>query len=167
MGYGFAGCYGSCYGSYTNYFSYWTQPPTTYGYGTPMYPEPAPATVPPVNPPIPVKPVPPAVPGKAPETISYGSPASVTILLPADATLYANGIRTGQKSEERKFVTPAMEPNQRFHYIFTAEIERDGQVVTETKKVEVWSGARVEVDFGTMSTAKSGQDSPTLVISPK
>jgi uncharacterized protein (TIGR03000 family) len=169
MGYGFAGCYGSCYGSYTNYFSYWTEPPTTYGYGTPMYPEPPvavpPGTVPPVNPVIP--PVKPAVPGKSPDAAIQGNPATVTVALPADATLYANGIRTMQKSEERKFVTPAMEPNQRYHYIFTAEIERDGQVLTETKKVEVWSGAKVNVDFGAMAAAKPRQDAPSLVISPK
>jgi uncharacterized protein (TIGR03000 family) len=122
-----------------------------------------------VNPTVPGKTAPPIVPapGKAPEVISNGGSATVTVLLPGDATLYANGIRTAQKSEERKFITPAMEPSQRYHYIFTAEIERDGQVVTETKKVEVWSGARVEVDFGTMSAAKSRQDQPSLVISPK
>jgi hypothetical protein len=33
----FAGCYGSCYGSYTNYFSYYSSPPMVhYGYGMPM-----------------------------------------------------------------------------------------------------------------------------------
>lgn len=40
--YGFAGCYGSCYGSYTNYFSYWNGPATVgYGYGYNHYVLPA------------------------------------------------------------------------------------------------------------------------------
>src|SRR5437899_2510623 len=35
--YGFAGCYGSCYGSYTNYFSYYSMMPNVhYGYGMPI-----------------------------------------------------------------------------------------------------------------------------------
>ncbi|HLW66395.1 MAG TPA: TIGR03000 domain-containing protein [Gemmataceae bacterium] len=171
MGYGFAGCYGSCYGSYTNYFSYWQEPPATYGYGTPMYPTVpgTPSNVVPVNPagPPAKSPVKPAAPGKAPEAAIQGNPATVTVVLPAEATLYANGVRMIQKSEERKFVTPVMEPNQRYHYIFTAEIERDGQTLTETKKVEVWSGAEVYVDFGAMTAAKPRPDLPSLVISPK
>src|SRR6516225_5588043 len=43
--YGFAGCYGSCYGSYTNYFSYWSmQPMVHYGYGMPRPAGPVPPT---------------------------------------------------------------------------------------------------------------------------
>src|SRR5262245_56151337 len=141
--YGFAGCYGSCYGSYTNYFSYWTQPPTAYGYGMPMYAEPPAKIAPPPTP------VPPTAPGKGPPEISTQSiGASVTVRLPADATLYANGVRTTQTSAQRSFMTPRLEAGQRYHYVFTAEMERDGKMVTETKKVEVWSGALVDVDFG-------------------
>jgi uncharacterized protein (TIGR03000 family) len=164
--YGFAGCYGSCYGSYTNYFSYWTQPPTAYGYGMPMHATP-PANVVPVAPGTPPPPPPP--PGaKPPEAaIERGAPASVTITLPADAILYANGIRMAQKSAERKFVTPPMEENGRYHYVFTAEIMRDGQMQTETKQVEVWSGATIRVDFGTMAAATARDEAPSLVISPK
>jgi uncharacterized protein (TIGR03000 family) len=167
--YGFAGCYGSCYGSYTNYFSYWTTPPAAYGYGMPMYPV-APAAMPPVNPAAaPANPAAPGVEvkpkGQGGAGIEFQAPATVTISIPADATLLANGQFTTQTSAERKFVTPVLTQGQNYHYEFTATMIRDGQVVTETKKVAVWAGGIINVDFGTMATAKVKDEN--VVISPK
>jgi uncharacterized protein (TIGR03000 family) len=167
--YGYAGCYGSCYGSFTNYFSYWSMPFSShYGYQMPMHaPEPPPVKKDKIEEdPKDTKDKdkskdkdekkkngkPPAEKGA--DAAGAGYPALIVIALPANATLYANGVRTRQNAAERGFVTPPLERNQPYHYTFIAEMERDGQMVSETKQVEVRSGARIRVDFGTLAAAK-------------
>jgi len=140
--YGFAGCYGSCYGSYTNYFSYWSmQPMVHYGYGMPRPAGPVPPT--PVKPTVPKS-------GGTPKIGLDGAPASVLVCLPAEATLLANGKPTTQTSDTRSFVTPNLPAGQAFHYVLTAQIERDGRMLTQSKEVEVAAGltTKVEFDFG-------------------
>ena len=74
--YGFAGCYGSCYGSITNYFSYWSQPiEVHYGYGMPKLVGPATKMDPPVAPP---KTDPPAKP-KDPPAKPMDPPAKLRV----------------------------------------------------------------------------------------
>ncbi|MFL5338744.1 MAG: TIGR03000 domain-containing protein [Gemmataceae bacterium] len=137
--YGFAGCYGSCYGSYTNYFSYWSTPPQVhYGHGMPM--------------PAPVKIVPGDVPVSGP-----AAPANVVVKMPEGAALFANGQKTAQTAAERRFVTPELPAGQVYHYVFTAEVERDGKTVRETKNVEVTAGSTVRVDFETPAQPESGR----------
>lgn len=151
MSFGFAGCYGSCYGSYTNFFSYWSQPmQSSYGYGMPMRVGPPTKMEPPVAPPVkpatpPVKPVTPPV--KPTDKAAEDTTATVIISLPADATLYANGVRTRQTSNERHFVTPPLEIGMIYNYTLTIEVVRDGRMVTETRQVEVQAGAEIRVAF--------------------
>jgi uncharacterized protein (TIGR03000 family) len=151
-GYGFAGCYGSCYGSITNYFSYWSHPANVqYGYGMPMHVAPPVAPgAPPAAQPAPVKP---AVPAKPEGKIEASAPATVVVSLPSDAVLFANGIRTTQTSAERHFVTPALAPGQMYHYVLTAEVNRDNKPVTETYQVEVKAGAETRVTFAQLISA--------------
>lgn len=154
--YGFAGCYGSCFGSFTNYFSYWSTPPQVhYGYGMPMKPLPPPPA-PPAGPPA-VKPEvkpggPPAVKPMDPikKTSLTPSHADLVVNLPADAVLFANGIRMSQTSATRRFVTPELQPGQSFHYVLEAEVTRDGKTIRQTRNVEVAAGGRFSVDFGNM-----------------
>ena len=159
--YGFAGCYGSCYGSYTNYFSYWSTPPNThYGYGMPM-------RVPDVAPKMPPADAPKLLPGKddkknGGKTMAPAA-ATVVVSLPASATLYANGHKTAQASAERRFVTPALEAGKVFHYVFTAETLRDGKPVAETRQVEVVAGGTTRVEFGDLAAAQPKAD-PTRVV---
>jgi uncharacterized protein (TIGR03000 family) len=151
--YGFAGCYGSCYGSYTNYFSYWSTPVSShYGYGMPRKPGAAPTPPPP--------------PGTD-KAAAAPAPATVIVRLPADATLFANGVRTGQANAERRFVTPELSANEMFHYELKVEAIRNGQTVTETRMVEVWANATVNVDFGDLATAKAKVDLDTAVADGK
>ncbi len=156
VGYGFAGCYGSCYGSYTNYFSYWAQPANVhYGYGMPIPTGPAAAPAGPLpmdKGPAPVKPINP-VPGKTDAKLDAPAPAKVLVSLPADAVLFANGVRTTQTSAERQFLTPDLTPGQRFHYVLTAEIKRNDRPVTETLQVEVVAGHETRVTFSQLIAA--------------
>ncbi len=183
--FGFAGCYGSCYGSYTNYFSYWSAPaPVQYGYGMPMHVMPPPPPPPPsaagpgpgpIEPPLapangaakpPVKPVEPPAKKAAPikpvekkpaekkiegKIGQIPGPASVTVMAPADAILYANGTRTQQTSTERHFVTPQLDAGMLYTYVLTIETIRDGRMVKETREIEVQAGSEVRVNFNAVS----------------
>jgi uncharacterized protein (TIGR03000 family) len=147
VAYGFAGCYGSCYGSMTNYFSYWAYPAPVYAapMGAPMMAPPPPpvgipGTIPPA-PPVPVKPV------------IEATPAGVIVALPADAKLLANGQLTKLTGAERRFVSPELIPGMTYSYIFTAEITRNDRAITETIEVEVFAGNETRVTFGKLIAA--------------
>lgn len=100
-----------------------------------------------------------AVPDPAPGTIgarpgvsatpaSAGqSRASVTVRLPADAKLFAEGKELQLTGAERKFVSPPLPADQEFVYRFTAEVERNGDTVSVTKKVTVRAGGTAAVEF--------------------
>lgn len=162
--YGFAGCYGSCYGSYTNYFSYWSMPPQVhYGYGMPMR---VTASTSPILPPV-RQPEPPRkldVPSKKAE---IPAPATIIVTVPAEATLFANGVRMAQTSAERSFVTPKLIPGEVYHYELTVEARRDGELVKETRLVEVAADRTIRVDFTNLATAKSNSETTGLVIDGK
>ncbi len=144
--YGFAGCYGSCYGSF-NYFTTWPMPAAVPAGPPPQGP---PAAVP-VYPDekAPAKPLNPAAPGK----VDTATPANVVVNLPADAVLYANGFRTAQTGNERHFVTPTLSSGQSYHYVFTAEINRNDQSIKETYQVEVQAGLETRVNFARLIAA--------------
>jgi uncharacterized protein (TIGR03000 family) len=153
--YGFAGCYGSCYGSYANYFSYYSMVPNVhYGYGMPYrtgnaVPMPPPSDLP-----------------RGRKTSIAPAAATVIVSMPANAILYANGIKTKQASGERNFVTPVLEPGKVFHYDLTAETIRDGQTVSESRSVEVVAGGTTRVDFANLAAAKPKAD-PTRVAAAR
>lgn len=95
--------------------------------------------------------------------LTSGGPAaraSVVVRLPADARLFADGRALNLTGAERKFVSPELPAGQDFVYKFTAEYERDGEVVSVTKKVAVRAGATVSVAFNDLTAAKGGSDAP-------
>lgn len=123
----------------------------------------------------PMNPVPgaPAIPYAAPEptsgsvglrpvahtgtAVSSGSTARATVVvkLPADARLFADNRALNLTGAERKFVSPELPTGQEFVYRFKAEYERDGELVSVTKKVTVRAGFAVAVEFTDLTTARS------------
>jgi uncharacterized protein (TIGR03000 family) len=75
------------------------------------------------------------------------APAAITVLVPADAEIFFDGIATTQKGAERLFVSPPLEPGKTFHYDVLALWKQNGETVERTRKVRVSSGARVRVSF--------------------
>jgi uncharacterized protein (TIGR03000 family) len=138
LSYGFAGCYGSCTGSFTNYFSYWPAP------AAPAPTQSAPPAATPMQPNEPKKEAPKTDPMKP---MTSAAPASVIITLPADARLLANGVPTRQTGSERRFITPELTLLTRHMYSLTAEISRDDQTITETIDIEVFPGQETRVIF--------------------
>ena len=90
--------------------------------------------------------------------------ASVIVRLPADARLSADGRALNLTGAERKFVSPDLPQGQEFVYKFTAEYERDGELVSVSKKVAVRAGATVSVAFADLTAAK-GSDAPGATTS--
>ena len=72
-------------------------------------------------------------------------PGKVTISLPADAKLLFNGALASGTGDVRTFATPALEPGQDYGYELTAEVVRDGRVVSVTERVVVRAGETAKV----------------------
>jgi uncharacterized protein (TIGR03000 family) len=73
--------------------------------------------------------------------------ARVTVLVPATAELFIDGVRYPSTSEKRSFETPRLEPGRSYYYTLRAEVTRDGQPRSESQRVIVRGGKEVTVDF--------------------
>jgi len=67
------------------------------------------------------------------------------VTLPAEAALTIGGEKTVSTSAERKFLTPALDPDKSYHYTLRATFVKDGVPVVVTKKVPVQAGKTTEV----------------------
>lgn len=87
---------------------------------------------------------PPATPAK--ET-TPPTGAHIRIHVPADAKIYAFEHLTAQKGEWRNFVTPPLTDGQTATYDFRVIWIENGKDVQQNRKVKVYPGDRVTVDF--------------------
>ena len=140
---GWSGCWGGCYGSYYGCYGGWGS------YGGCWGCHGAPAMVP-AAPPSEMAPV-------APEKKSTAleQPARLLVELPADAKLYVDDHVMRTTAGRREFRTPSLARGQTYFYILKAEIVRDGDVVTDTKRILVRAGETATASFGDMSVAIS------------
>lgn len=101
---------------------------------------------------------------------SGGVRATVTVRLPADAKLYADGAALRLTGGERKFVTPELPGGMEYTYQLTAEYERNGEVVSVTKKVAVRAGGTAAVEFADLTAARPAprieKDAPVVKGDP-
>ena len=156
----------------------WENPPMLGGQvPTPVYP--SPSMLPTPFPPLPTTPpatgVPPATPSPASPPPSVGenpgtsfnrgtastvssipARATVVVRLPADATLYADGRPLTLTSAERRFVTPVLPPGMNYHYIFRVEYIRDGETITQSRRVPVRAGGQFSVEFSDLALVSRG-----------
>lgn len=99
--------------------------------------------------------------GNAPA--SQAARATVVVRLPADAKLYADGAPLRMAGGERKFMTPALPAGMEYTYRFTAEYERNGEVVSVTRKVQVRAGGASTIEFADLTATKqapAGESTP-------
>jgi uncharacterized protein (TIGR03000 family) len=80
-------------------------------------------------------------------------PARLLVELPTDAKLYVDDTPMRTSKDRREFRTPPLQVGQTYYYILKAEIVRDGETITETKRVLVKAGDQVQANFGDMSAA--------------
>ncbi|MFO0796304.1 MAG: TIGR03000 domain-containing protein [Gemmataceae bacterium] len=93
-------------------------------------------------------------------TVSNGSRAAIVVRLPADARLYADGVPLRLTGSERRFTTPELPGGMEFTYRMTAEYDRNGEVVSVTKRVPVRSGATETVEFSDLTAARPTTGAP-------
>jgi uncharacterized protein (TIGR03000 family) len=73
--------------------------------------------------------------------------ATMNVRVPADAAIWFQGAKTGQRGEERTFVSPPLEPGRAYTYEVRARWNQDGKEVEQTRQVRVRAGETVKVDF--------------------
>jgi uncharacterized protein (TIGR03000 family) len=89
-----------------------------------------------------------------PEPSSPPAPASdqsvrVDVRVPvADAEVFFDDSKTSQTGMVRYFESPPLEPGAAYEYTIRARWIADGKPVTQTRKITVFAGQRVGVNFG-------------------
>jgi uncharacterized protein (TIGR03000 family) len=97
----------------------------------------------------PTEPIPPPKPGKKTSTTTT---AKVVVDLPAEAKLYVDDRLMKTTSSRRVFSTPKLEDGETYYYILRAEVEREGQKISRTKRVVVRAGAETRAAFPELAT---------------
>jgi uncharacterized protein (TIGR03000 family) len=80
--------------------------------------------------------------------------AKVTIKVPVDAKLYAEGRPLVLTGSVREFVTPILPTNQEFQYTFRVEYQSDGETISRSKALLVRAGGSFTVEFTDLTQAK-------------
>ncbi len=78
--------------------------------------------------------------------------ARITVSLPSNARLWVDNVKCPLVSGQRSFNTPALNPGTEYFYTLRMEVDRDGQVVSENRRVFVAAGRSISVDFNTPAT---------------
>jgi uncharacterized protein (TIGR03000 family) len=86
------------------------------------------------------------------DMVTAGNPkpeevAHLTVLLPTEAKLFVDDVVCPLTSSRRTFDTPRLEPGRTYAYTLRAELQRDGQALSETRRVIVEAGRSVTVEF--------------------
>jgi uncharacterized protein (TIGR03000 family) len=80
-------------------------------------------------------------------TSPYNGPAVVSVTLPGDATLSAQGVTLSASGPYREFQTPTLKTGHRYAYDFQASWKANGRTVMQKQTVIVTAGAHVTVRF--------------------
>jgi uncharacterized protein (TIGR03000 family) len=75
------------------------------------------------------------------------APATITVVVPASATITFDGNPTKEAGTERVFFTPPVPAGKTFDYTIVARWTANGQPVEKVRTVNVAGGASVRVDF--------------------
>ena len=77
--------------------------------------------------------------------------------VPADAKLYIDDHAMKTPSEHRAYQTPDLEPGQTYYYEVRVEVERDGKLLSETRRVLLRAGQEVHADFSDVTTTATAK----------
>jgi uncharacterized protein (TIGR03000 family) len=154
----------SCYGGPVP-----SAPPPVFGPSAQPYGVPPPSSIPFADPSA--APAPTVVPersglrpavgfGPPAATVSNGNRASIVVRLPADAKLYADGVALRLTGTERRFTTPALPEGMEYTYRITAEYERNGEIVSVTRRVAVRAGGNETIEFADLTAARQATGAP-------
>ena len=96
----------------------------------------------------------PATPPAEAETSLHRADGLLAVDVPADAKLFVNGQPTRSTGAKREFVSRGLERGASYTYEVRAEVIRDGQTVTETKKIDLRSGETARLAFALEKSQK-------------
>jgi uncharacterized protein (TIGR03000 family) len=74
--------------------------------------------------------------------------------MPADAKLYVDDQLMKTTSDRRVFSTPRLEEGQDYYYILRAEVVRDGETMSRTKRIIVRAGEETRTSFPELAGEK-------------
>ena len=81
--------------------------------------------------------------------------ARVVVRLPADARLWVDRVECPLPGTVRAFDTPNLNPEQSYSYTLRVTVQRDGQTVEDSRRVEFAAGQQVEVDFNNVGALRT------------
>lgn len=76
--------------------------------------------------------------------------ATIVVAVANDAKVTVDGDPVTLNSTPQSFRTPALEPDREYYYTFKAEVVRNGQKVTESKRVTFRAGETARVEFNNL-----------------
>jgi uncharacterized protein (TIGR03000 family) len=85
--------------------------------------------------------------------VENGTAAIINVNVPATAKVFVNGNATTSTGTARQYISRGLRAGQLYTYEFRLEAEVNGQVVTETKLIQVTGGQRAELAFNTTTDA--------------
>jgi uncharacterized protein (TIGR03000 family) len=144
------GCYGyNCHGCYGG-TGFWNGCQGCYGFNgfsgyAPAFATPAPA--------MPAAPADATPVDPTPMKKTSATRARLVVQVPADAKLYIDGNLMKTTSGTRTFNTPLLQPGQAYFYDIRAEVVRDGETKTETRRVIIRPGELASASFPNLETA--------------
>src|SRR5262249_2762648 len=79
--------------------------------------------------------------------IEGAAPATLVVELPANAKLFIDDMAVKATAGVRTFDAPALEPGRPYYYMVRIERMRDGQPISETRRIIVRAGQVARADF--------------------
>jgi len=73
--------------------------------------------------------------------------ATLNVRVPADAKVFVNGLATSSTGTQRRYVSKGLQAGYTYTYELRAEIDRDGETVTETKVIKLRAGQSESLAF--------------------
>jgi len=87
-----------------------------------------------------------------------GNQATLVVHVPESASLSIDGQPTQQSSGTRVFTSPPLEQGKTYVYRVTAEVNRNGHVVRDTKDVDIRPGQRTDVTMNFGNSNRGGEE---------
>jgi uncharacterized protein (TIGR03000 family) len=88
----------------------------------------------------------------------------IGVRVPESATIWFDGEKTTQTGTFREFISPALEPGQKYSYEIKAVWVENGQEVSRLRRIDVYAGDRTMVNM--LSPAKSSTPRGPGVLPP-
>jgi uncharacterized protein (TIGR03000 family) len=95
---------------------------------------------------------------------SIGNEAHLTIAVPDAARVFVNDKQTSSTGPLRQYVSRGLEAGRSYRFHIRAEMERDGEMVSEEREIVLSSGQTEEVAFALLSPDKPVETALTLHV---